>query len=1084
MLLQKKIKFGSNEINTILILFLLSLSLLLTRFYSYNLFHSFAEIFSIIIAFLIFVISWNARKIIDNNFLLFIGIVYLFIGIIDLVHTLAFPGMGVFIGYGTNLATQLWIVARYMESISLLIAAVFIKRKLKANYVFSFYLLISILLFLSIFYWSNFPVSYIENEGLTDFKIRSEVLIIFFLAMSIYFLMKNRRSFDRSVFNYLIASILLTIFSEMSFTLYAGPFDYFNLLGHIFKVMSFYLIYQAIIVTGFTKPYKLLFRDLKNEKDKTQTYLDIAGVILISVDADRKVTMINKNGCELLGFKKEQIIGSDWFGKFIPEDDREKTIDAFERLISGDITETINFENRVLTSSGEERIIYWTNNIIRGKNGEIISTISSGTDITDRRKDELKLIEALKKAERRKNETLSLLEGSRAILEHHDFNSAAKSIFDSCKKIIGAQSGYVALLSQIGTENEVIFLDSGGLPCNVNPDLPMPIRGLRKEVYETGITKYDNNFNKSKWMEFIPEGHVNLENVLFAPLFMDKKCVGLIGLANKPGGFNDNDARLAGAFSELAAIALKNSINLEALEDNEERFRSVAKTASDAIISINSDGKIIFINDSAQKMFGYSESELLNQTLGLIIPDEFKVAHRDGLKRLYNLGKPRILGKTVELIGVRRNNKRFPIELSIATWSLRGEQFFTGIIRDITIRKQSENQLRSERDRAKMYFDTAGAIMLVLDKNHRVTLVNRKGCQILQYPVEDILEKEWFDEFVSEKDRERTRANFMNIMNNTNKKYDTRYLYSILTNNGEEKIIAWHTVELRDHEGNIIGTLNSGEDVTMQKQAEIAIKEAYENLEQKVEERTKKLSYANKQLKKEIRERVRIQKTLLINQRKLRSMSSKLSLAEEKERRHIAIELHDSIGQTLALLKIKIAESKSTAISNDVINQLTEIIKIIDETIIETRTLAFDLSSPILYTLGLEAAIERLSEKIQTEHNISCHFNDDKEEKKIDDDISILLFQSVRELLINVVKHAKAKNIEISVQKDSECILIQILDDGVGFNIEKVGDYWEKNGGFGLFSIRERIDNIKGSFQIESNKKSGTKVSLKAPLKQ
>ncbi len=213
-------------------------------------------------------------------------------------------------------------------------------------------------------------------------------------------------------------------------------------------------------------------------------------------------------------------------------------------------------------------------------------------------------------------------------------------------------------------------------------------------------------------------------------------------------------------------------------------------------------------------------------------------------------------------------------------------------------------------------------------------------------------------------------------------------------------------------------------------------------------------------------------------------MSSKLSLAEEKERRHIAIELHDSIGQTLALLKIKIAESKSTAISNDVINQLTEIIKIIDETIIETRTLAFDLSSPILYTLGLEAAIERLSEKIQTEHNISCHFNDDKEEKKIDDDISILLFQSVRELLINVVKHAKAKNIEISVQKDSECILIQILDDGVGFNIEKVGDYWEKNGGFGLFSIRERIDNIKGSFQIESNKKSGTKVSLKAPLKQ
>ena len=152
---------------------------------------------------------------------------------------------------------------------------------------------------------------------------------------------------------------------------------------------------------------------------------------------------------------------------------------------------------------------------------------------------------ALEELQQRNRETSALLQGSQAILMHKEFKSAARAIFDSCKNLIGATGGYVALLSKEGTENEVLFLESGGRPCTVDPTLPMPIRGLRGEVYRTGKATYHNGFAESKWVKFMPAGHVSLDNVLFAPLVLEGKVLGLLGLANKPGGFTENDAKMA-----------------------------------------------------------------------------------------------------------------------------------------------------------------------------------------------------------------------------------------------------------------------------------------------------------------------------------------------------------------------------------------------------------------------------------------------------------------------------------------------------------------------------------------------------------
>ena len=248
--------------------------LYLTSLYSYLLFHGLAELFSIVIACGIFMLAWNSRRFLDNTYLLFIGIAYLFIGGLDLIHTLAYKGMGVFPGYDANLSAQLWVAARYVESLSLLIACFFIGRKLKTNLVFLGYISAMFLLLGSIFSWNLFPVCYVEGMGLTPFKKISEYIISLILLASIAMLFKKRHEFDQSVLRLLIASIILTIGSELAFTFYVHVYGLFNLIGHYLKIISFYLIYKAVIQTGLVRPYALLFRDLKRSEEALRTAHD------------------------------------------------------------------------------------------------------------------------------------------------------------------------------------------------------------------------------------------------------------------------------------------------------------------------------------------------------------------------------------------------------------------------------------------------------------------------------------------------------------------------------------------------------------------------------------------------------------------------------------------------------------------------------------------------------------------------------------------------------------------------------------------------------------------------------------------
>ena len=178
--------------------------------YNYNLFHGLVDFFAIVIASTVFVVAWNSRESTDNNYFLYTGIAFLFFAFLDLFHLLGNKNMGVFPQYG-NLGPTLYIASRYVLSISLVIAPLFINRKLRVAPVFAAYSLVTLLVLLSVFYWQNFPVCFVEGVGLTPFKVISDYIICFILLGALVLLLLNRRSFDARVLRLLAASILFPL---------------------------------------------------------------------------------------------------------------------------------------------------------------------------------------------------------------------------------------------------------------------------------------------------------------------------------------------------------------------------------------------------------------------------------------------------------------------------------------------------------------------------------------------------------------------------------------------------------------------------------------------------------------------------------------------------------------------------------------------------------------------------------------------------------------------------------------------------------------------------------------------------------
>ena len=308
------------------------------------------------------------------------------------------------------------------------------------------------------------------------------------------------------------------------------------------------------------------------------------------------------------------------------------------------------------------------------------------------------LLKALDDARCGQAEIEALLQAARAVLLHERFEDVAPVIFDGLSRLVGAHAGFVSLLTEDGKQQRTVCKRLPGSKCRLNVDSPVERSPLFRQASDSGRTTYCNEISPGR----LPKGHVPIQNALYAPIFLEGEVVGLLALGDKPGGFDDEDAMTTSTFAELASLALHHFSTMQSLEQSEERFRLVAQSASDAIISVNSKGLVVFWNRQAERLFGYTADEAMGRSLSFIMPRSMPVDHEAAMLSMVADGHGLSKAHPIEVMGLHKDGQELPLELSLASWKTGEGQFFTGIVRNITERKQAEARQRAERQAAEV----------------------------------------------------------------------------------------------------------------------------------------------------------------------------------------------------------------------------------------------------------------------------------------------------------------------------------------------------------------------------------------------
>lgn len=227
-------------------------------------FHVITELVSVVIMWAIFILVWNTRATIDNYAVLFLGVSYFFVGSVDLLHTISYKGMGVLAGNDSNVPTQLWIVSRYIQSVSLLLAPLLLRRRPQPSLVLLCFFGSTVLL-VGLVFSGLFPNCLIGGVQLTSFKIGSEYLVVVLLTVSIWAFNKVKKEFDPQILRLIFLSLGASIVSELSFTFYTNIYGLSNFVGHCFKIVAMLFLYKAVIEVGIASPFRLFLYKLKRK---------------------------------------------------------------------------------------------------------------------------------------------------------------------------------------------------------------------------------------------------------------------------------------------------------------------------------------------------------------------------------------------------------------------------------------------------------------------------------------------------------------------------------------------------------------------------------------------------------------------------------------------------------------------------------------------------------------------------------------------------------------------------------------------------------------------------------------------------
>lgn len=534
--------------------------------------------------------------------------------------------------------------------------------------------------------------------------------------------------------------------------------------------------------------------------------------------------------------------------------------------------------------------------------------------------------------------------------------------------------------------------------------------------------------------------------------------------------YNEN-GDLPAAFGTIQDITESKRAQ-EALREREERFRSVFNKGAVPMALTATDSRLITVNAAYCEMLGYSEEELAGLSFYSITHPDDIAENKIGIDAVVNGERDSF---RMEKRYFRKDGRIIWVDMS--TVSVRDTSgrvlYIVTHAPEITERKEAEQRLLdSEKRFSQSFYASPAPTTISTIKEGRYIDCNESWAKAMGYNREEIIGKNIGDLSIWVKPEKRALL----IRKLRRSGFLKNQPIQLRTKSGEIRDILW-SAELINISGEKF-MLSLFHDLTERKKIERDLRESKEKLETKVQERTAQLTEINKSLLAEIQERKLSEKRLRLAQKNLRAMAAEIVLAEERSRQNFATDLHDTVVQTLGAAKLK-TEFLREFVPEKGSKYLNELRNMLSQSISEARLIMAEMSPPVLYELGFNPAIEWLAEQISSQHDLDIVVVADDHGPSMHE-VQVLLFQAARELLMNIVKHANAGKVLVSIKGDRKNLRIIVKDDGDGFD-GNVSFRADTSSGFGLFSIRERLRHMGGRLIIKSKPGQGTRVSIVAP---
>lgn len=1020
----------------------------------YLLFHSLIELFGVVVAFSVFIIAWNARKLLDNDYLLIIGIGFLFVSLLNAFHTLSYRGMGIFQDLEpTNLAAQFWIAARYLQALTLLSAPRYILRRLKIGLAFGAYAVTTAMIILSILVWQNFPATFTADSGLTFFKVSSEFIISGILLGGIWLLYQKRSNFSANVIRYLIIAMSVNIASEMAFTLYTDAYGFTNALGHFFLLISYYFIYKALIETGISRPFNILFHNLKESETRfenrakelamindrleleilareqtaealkqTKDDLDRAQAVghigSWRLDVQKNVLTWSDENHRIFGIPKVTPLTYETFLGTVHPDDRQFVDKHWKGALRG---EAYDIEHRII-ADGNEKWVREKAFLELAESGELAGGFGITEDITDRKLNERALVES----EAKYRELFTTMSEGFALHE--------------------------------------IIIDEAGIPIDyrfieVNSAFET-ITGLKSEdIIGKRVLEVIPNL-ESFWIETYGKVAISATPITF------ENYAAVFNKWYQIKAYSPTRGRFATIFSDTS----ERKAHEEKLRKAAQEWQSTFDSINDAVILLDGKHRIIRANHAFENIFSLAPGAAIGRLCHEIVHGT------DHPHAMCPHARTMVCGQTVR-------EEVFEPKLNIyveATTSpiLNTDGKCTGsvhIIKDINERKLGEaeqqkllQQLENQRYLLQTTIDQLPSGVVVRDVEGRLLMANSRIVDIFGQLPENISGFETLTCFHSDGRRYALSDWPMYRTVNTGETVTGEEI--LVTREGEGPMtVLGATAPVRGENNAIIANVGVFSDITTRKQAEDLLKKLTSELEIRIKERTRELIIAHDKLLEQLEYRTKAETSL-------RSLSNRLLKVQEEEKRAVARELHDQTGQSLTVVKLllgkadRIAPTELRPVLKEVSDTITEIIK-------QVRNLSLSLRPGILDDLGLIPALEWQFKQLLEQTELKVVFRHD-DLPTLPADKNVGIFRIIQEAMTNILRYSGTLEAEVSIRIKESHIMLHISDQGKGFSPERL------NAGTstGLSAMRERATLLGGNFAVTSKPGKGTIITVALPL--